>query len=144
MVTARPSCREGLDFMSRKRNDKPRFVILEHRWDGIHWDFMLEDQGVLRTWAILAPIQVGIDLKAKRLPDHRIAYLDFEGEISGDRGSVVRVDRGSFEALEWLDEWIEVKLRGVRYLGTVKLRRIVDQSGGDPADSDWFIRFVDG
>ncbi len=30
----------------------PRFVVLEHTWNGVHWDFMLEAGEVLRTWAI--------------------------------------------------------------------------------------------
>ena len=35
----------------------PRFALLEHHWDGIHWDLMLDDGSVLRTWAIDAPIE---------------------------------------------------------------------------------------
>ncbi len=32
--------------------DAARFVILEHQWNGVHWDLMLEQGGVLRTWAL--------------------------------------------------------------------------------------------
>ena len=39
-----------------------RFVLLEHNWNGVHWDFMLEVGEALRTWAIDAPIVSGRDL----------------------------------------------------------------------------------
>ena len=32
--------------------DSRRFAVLEHRWDGVHWDFLVEDGPTLRTWAI--------------------------------------------------------------------------------------------
>ena len=35
--------------------EQRRFVVLEHEWNGVHWDFMIEDDGRLRTWAIDAP-----------------------------------------------------------------------------------------
>ena len=45
----------------------PRFVLLEHVWNGVHWDFMLEAGEVLRTWAIDAPVIAGRDLPARAL-----------------------------------------------------------------------------
>ncbi len=59
----------------------PRFVVLEHVWNGVHWDFMLECGEVLRTWAIDAPIVAGQrPVPARALADHRRIYLDYEGE----------------------------------------------------------------
>ena len=60
----------------------PRFVLLEHLWDGVHWDLMLERGEVLRTWAIDAPVVAGEDLPARALPDHRRIYLDYQGAIN--------------------------------------------------------------
>ena len=79
-----------------------RFVLLEHNWNGVHWDLMLEAGEVLRTWAIDAPIVSGRDLPARALGDHRKIYLDYEGQISGNRGNVRRVDAGTYRALVWL------------------------------------------
>ena len=56
--------------------EQRRFVVLEHEWNGVHWDFMIEDEGRLRTWAIDAPLVAGEDLPARALPDHRLDYLD--------------------------------------------------------------------
>ena len=81
----------------------PRFVVLEHVWNGVHWDFMLERGEVLRTWAIDAPIVAGQDLPARALADHRLIYLDYEGEVSGQRGSVRRVDAGTYRTIRVVD-----------------------------------------
>ena len=80
---------------------KPRFVVLFHqvpldspRQD--HWDLMLESDGVLETWALDSEPSAGRTISAKRLVEHRLAYLEFEGEISGGRGSVRRIWKGTF------------------------------------------------
>jgi DNA polymerase Ligase (LigD) len=112
--------------------DPPRFVILEHRWAGIHWDVMLERDGALRTWAIDSPLASGETFAARPLPDHRLAYLDYEGPVSGDRGEVRRVGRGVYRIQEWSDERIVVTLAGSQPSGELMLSRV----GGA-----WFLRF---
>ena len=121
----------------------PRFVLLEHRWDGVHWDLMLEtEERVLRTWAVNSPVESGIELSARGLNDHRLAYLDYEGEISGGRGTVRRIDSGEFFILDWLEDFVRVRLEGAQLLGPIELRRAVsgtlDDSG---AVNDWVVRF---
>jgi hypothetical protein len=74
----------------------PRFVILEHDHPERHWDFMLEVDGVLRTWKLSAPPRVDEPMPATASFDHRLMYLDYEGPVSGNRGSVVIWDRGTF------------------------------------------------
>lgn len=98
-----------------------RFVVLEHRWNGVHWDFMLEHGRSLRTWAIDEPIVAGVELPARALPDHRIAYLDYEGPISGDRGSVTRVDEGLYVPIEWTADRVRARLSGRQLVGEVVL-----------------------
>lgn len=121
----------------------PRFVLLEHQWNGVHWDFMLETaDGPVRTWAIDAEIVAGMDLPARALPDHRAAYLDLEGEISEGRGAVRRVDRGEYEVVLWTDDLVKVRLVGAQLFGPVVLRRAV--SGGvedSGAVTGWLVRF---
>jgi len=104
-------------------SDSPslRFVVLEHRWNGVHWDFMLEHGEALRTWAIDAPIVAGEELPARALPDHRIAYLDYEGPISGDRGTVSRVDEGIYVPIEWMADRVRALLQGRQLVGEVVL-----------------------
>jgi hypothetical protein len=116
----------------------PRFVLLEHRWNGIHWDLMLERAAgaPLRTWAIDEEIVPGRDLPARALGDHRAVYLEFEGALSGGRGTVRRMDEGEYTAIEWSDDRVQVELRGDQLAGCVALRRAVAGSGS-PA---WIFR----
>ena len=109
----------------------PRFVVLEHRWRGVHWDLMLEHSGALRTWALSAPPRAGVAIEAGALADHRLAYLDYEGPVSGDRGEVRRVDRGTFEPIVWRDDRIVVRLRGAQVIGEAELSRRSEGSGDD-------------
>ncbi|HEV3162430.1 MAG TPA: DNA polymerase ligase N-terminal domain-containing protein [Isosphaeraceae bacterium] len=117
----------------------PRFVILEHQWKGVHWDLMLEVSGGLRTWAIDLPITPDTDLPARFLADHRLAYLDYEGPISGGRGTVRRWDRGEYEVRAWTPELVRVRLAGVQLVGEVELRKVED--GEDARPGDWLCRF---
>jgi DNA polymerase Ligase (LigD) len=115
----------------------PRFVILEHTWNGVHWDLMLEAGGQLRTWAIVAPIAFDVDLPARDLADHRLAYLDYEGPVSGNRGSVRRVERGEYQVLAWTPDRIHVHLTGAQLVGKAALWRAGSKDGGPPA---WVFR----
>ena len=117
----------------------PRFVILEHRWDGVHWDVMLESGDALRTWAVDAPIASGVLLPARALADHRLAYLDYEGPISGDRGTVRRLDRGTYEAKVWTPDRVVVVLASDRFAGEAEFR--AQDSGGSAGSlAGWTFR----
>jgi hypothetical protein len=74
----------------------PRFVILEHDHPSLHWDFMLESGDVLRTWRLAQPPSPGVAVAAEPSFDHRPFYLDYEGPVSGDRGTVKRWDAGTY------------------------------------------------
>jgi DNA ligase D-like protein (predicted 3'-phosphoesterase) len=73
------------------------FVVQEHQATAHHYDFRLEVDGVMRSWAI--PKGPSMDPAAKRLAveveDHGIAHNDFEGRTGG--GAVIIWDRGTYE-----------------------------------------------
>jgi len=115
-----------------------RFVVLEHDWNGVHFDVMLEREGVLWTWAVDEAIVPGRDLAARRLPGHRLAYLDYEGPISGDRGRVRRLDRGVYQVETWTEGRIRVVLEGDRWRGVCELSVSVPASG---QAERWQLRF---
>lgn len=86
-----------------------RFVVLQHDYPFLHWDLLLEAGDVLKSWRLLRPVSTGLWIPAESLPDHRSKYLDYEGPVSGDRGSVKRVMAGHFEQVSADDEVIEYK-----------------------------------
>lgn len=74
-----------------------RFAILKHDHPFLHWDFLLDAGETLKTWRLLSPPATGIWIAAELLPDHRRIYLDYEGEVSGNRGTVTRVHHGRYQ-----------------------------------------------
>lgn len=97
----------------------PRFVVLFHQLPSdtervSHWDLMLESSETLKTWALDELPSPGGVLPALALPDHRLAYLDYEGPISGGRGEVSRWDRGSLEWVRQDERCYIAQLRGDR------------------------------
>src|SRR5207244_11676015 len=95
----------------------PRFVVLEHDHPHLHWDFMLETGETLRTWRLAVPPETGRTTAAESLGEHRRAYLDYEGPVSGNRGSVRRWDAGDFDGLEDSSTEVRVDLHGRRSRG---------------------------
>lgn len=90
--------------MNSNGNIDQRFVVLLHEVPeksdrATHYDLMLEMGDVLWTWAIEELPKAGLILSALRLNDHRKDYLDYEGEISGNRGRVTRMMSGTFRIL---------------------------------------------
>ena len=101
----------------------PHYVILQHETaGGVHFDFMLEMGGTLKTWSISQPPLKGVEMDAESLPDHRLAYLDYEGPISGGRGSVTRWDRGTYEVECQSETELIVRLSGEKLVGRASLR----------------------
>lgn len=117
--------------------DMPRFVVLEHDHPaGPHWDLMFEQGSALATWSLPAPPESGLEITADRLPDHRIDYLDYEGPVSGDRGSVTQWDRGTYHIVRQTDARWVVAVSGEKLTGRIELDRLPE----DPAR--WQVRFV--
>lgn len=84
---------------------QPRFCLLHHTMEANagrsdHWDLMLEHNGALVTFELdRLPAGPGL-FETKRLADHRLAYLEYEGHISGNRGQVIRLDRGRYHEVD--------------------------------------------
>jgi hypothetical protein len=113
----------------------PRYVILEHDHPFLHWDLMLQTGDVLRTWRLDGVPATGQSVAATALGPHRAAYLDYEGPVSGGRGSVVAWDRGDYiELVPPRQDVIHVRLIGQRWSG-----RVVLQSGPDQAGTATFL-----
>ncbi|MDQ1642284.1 MAG: bifunctional non-ous end joining protein LigD [Actinomycetota bacterium] len=122
-----------------KGNDDT-FVIQEHHARRLHWDFRLERDGVLVSWAL--PRGVPDDPKRNHLAvhteDHPLEYASFAGEIPKGEyggGSVTIWDRGTYECEKWSDSEVKVVLHGSKAQGRYALFR----TGGD----QWMIHRMD-
>jgi hypothetical protein len=88
-----------------------------------HWDLFLEEEGQLRTWAIAQEPMPNVELLAEQLSEHRLAYLEYEGPVSGNRGTVTRWDYGEYERIEATNDRLVLEMSGTRCAGRLQLTR---------------------
>ncbi len=103
-----------------------RFVIQEHQATHLHWDFRLEKEGVLKSWAVPKgpPEKKGIKRLAIQVEDHDLSYIDFQGTIPEGQygaGSVKIWDRGDYQIESESPKRIVFELKGNRLKGTFSL-----------------------
>ena len=111
-----------------KKIEGDRFVVQEHRASHLHWDFRLELDGVLKSWAVPRgpPEEPGIRRLAVEVEDHPVDYISFEGTIPrGEYGAgTVKIwDQGSFKLKRRTDDVYEFWLKGRRLKGKYALIR---------------------
>lgn len=116
------------------------FVVQEHHARRLHWDFRLERDGVLVSWAVPKGLPTHPDQNrlAVHTEDHPLEYGSFEGEIpTGEYGAgrVIIWDSGTYETEKWSDREVKVVLRGKRVSG----RYVLFQTRGD----DWMVHRMD-
>jgi bifunctional non-homologous end joining protein LigD len=116
------------------------FVVHEHHASRLHFDFRLEMEGVLRSWAV--PKGPSMDPADKRLAveveDHPLAYLNFEGTIpEGEYGAgqVVIWDHGRYEPVEMKKGKMVFWLEGKQLRGKFSLVQLKKSKTG----KDWLL-----
>ncbi len=99
------------------------------RGDHLDWFFAVDRNACepLLTWSTPIIWRQASDIAAWRLPDHRARYLDFDGDISGDRGQVQRLVTGTYQLIAQDAERIEFVVESVAVVGA---------SAASPGDQD--------
>ncbi|GAA1936688.1 ATP-dependent DNA ligase [Microbacterium aoyamense] len=124
--------------------DLPIFVIQEHHATALHWDFRLEHDGVLVSWAV--PRGIPPTYKRNNLAimteDHPMSYATFEGVIPAREyggGEVTIWDHGTYELEKWRDDEVIATLEGQPGgpLGRVRFALIRTQGEGEK--SSWLL-----
>ncbi len=106
----------------------PRFVIQKHQATHLHYDFRLEMDGVLKSWALPKdpPTTSGVRRLAVQVEDHPLDYIDFEGSIpegTYGAGTVEIWDKGTYILRTRKEGKIEFTLQGNKLEGIYLLIR---------------------
>ncbi len=129
-----------------------RFIVQKHEATRLHWDFRLEADGVLKSWAVTKGPSPDPSIKrlAVRTEDHPMAYAEFEGTIPKGEyggGTVMLWDKGTWAPVEgksWKDidkGHLHFTLDGERMKGEWLLIRLKPRPG--EKRENWLLRKLD-
>ena len=101
---------------------RSRFVVQKHQASHLHYDFRLEIDGALRSWAVPKglPLEPGVRRLAVQVEDHPVSYIDFAGTIPEGEygaGTVETWDRGSYTVDRQEADLLEIELNGEKLSG---------------------------
>jgi len=127
------------------------FIVQKHDATRLHWDFRIETDGVLKSWAVTKGPSLDPDVKqlAVRTEDHPLAYAEFEGTIPKGEyggGTVMLWDRGTWapipgKSADDIDEGhLHFTLQGERMQGEWILIRLKPRPG--EKRENWLLRKV--
>lgn len=114
-----------------------RFAVQKHDATHLHYDFRLEMDGVLKSWAVPKepPAEAGVKRLAVEVEDHELSYIDFEGTIPEGKygaGTVEIWDKGTYTLKHRSKDKLVFTLHGQRLNGDYTLIRF-------KADKNWLL-----
>jgi bifunctional non-homologous end joining protein LigD len=121
--------------------DGSSFVVQEHHATALHWDFRLERDGVLVSWAVPKglPPDPSVNHLAVQTEDHPLAYATYEGTIAQGEyggGRVTIWDHGTYQLEKWTEREVKIVLTGERVQG----RYVLIHTNG----KNWIMHRMDG
>ena len=120
----------------------PLFVVLHHEVGpkfardvdaSAHFDWMFQIDQTLWTWSTdpVDDFVTGIEIDARRIADHRLAYLEITGDIGGDRGTVQPVLRGTYTLVESTDDLFSAVMHWEDESGSHHQAITIERHGAD-------------
>lgn len=123
---------------AKRTGKSARFVIQKHAATHLHYDFRLELEGTLKSWAVPKGLSTEVNVKrsAFAVEDHPLGYLKFEGTIPQGQyggGTVMVWDLGTFELLggSYAEGNLKLYLHGRKLVGEWHLFKIRAEGGKD-------------
>ncbi len=107
--------------------DGDRFVVQEHTTpEGVHWDLMLEQDGVLITFRLEDEPARSLEheVRAVRIFDHPLRFLTYEGPVQKGTGRVRIINHGAYEYRSQSEDLLAFELNGTTLRGDFTLARI--------------------
>ncbi len=131
----------------KKKNSSRKkliYTIQKHNASHLHYDFRLEMDGVLKSWAIpkKPPKQKGTKRLAIETEDHPLEYAKFEGEIPKGHygaGTVEIWDKGNYELISKDKKKIEFKLNGKELEGKYVLVKTSYGKSKEQKEKSWLF-----
>ncbi|MCK4557298.1 MAG: 3'-phosphoesterase [Candidatus Aminicenantes bacterium] len=132
---------EPSDSKAKKKGKGLIYVIQRHHASHLHYDLRLEEEGVLKSWAIpkSPPEETGIRRLAVQTEDHPLGYEDFEGIIpEGEYGAgkVETWDSGDYFPLESDSAKRVIEIKGKKIKGRYALIKLKPKN---PDDKNWLF-----
>ncbi len=135
-----------------------RFVVQEHHASHLHYDFRLETEGVLKSWAVPkgVPEESGVKRLAVQVEDHPVEYINFSGIIPAGEygaGEVIIWDKGKWGLISGslASGALKFNLEGKKLKGDYALVRMKDsprfrtrlalpaKRAGEASGKNWLI-----
>jgi DNA ligase D-like protein (predicted 3'-phosphoesterase) len=126
---------------AKRSSESLAYVIQRHQASHLHFDLRLEEEGVLKSWAIpkTPPLEEGVKRLAVQTEDHPLGYEDFEGIIpEGEYGAgkVELWDKGDYIPLETESSKRVLEIRGKKLRGKYCLIKL---KAKDKDDKNWLF-----
>ena len=123
------------------------FVIQSHFARNLHYDFRLEHDGGLKSWAVPKepPKEKGVKRLAMQVEDHPLEYGNFHGVIPEGygKGTVKIWDNGTYQLKSWDSKKIELSLQGKKLNGNYVLIKTHFGSSEKSKNKSWLLFKVD-